>query len=52
MASRSKQKDQNDLELEEALCLSTNDVQEECEEQERRFTEAIQALIGEGDAKG
>ena len=39
-------------ELEKALHLSTDDLEEKCEEEDRKFAEAIRALIGDTGAKG
>ena len=44
----SKEKKSDWPELEKALCLSDN-LQEECEEQDRKFNEAMKALISSNE---
>ncbi len=39
-------------ELEKALHLSTDNLEEKCEEEDRKFTEAVRVVIGDTGAKG
>jgi hypothetical protein len=46
MKRSDEQKDKFAIELEKALGLSTADMEEKCEDQERKTTEAMKALMG------
>jgi hypothetical protein len=50
MANRSKTtKDETDLELEKVLHLSQDDLEEKCAESERKFNEAMKALLSSSE---
>jgi hypothetical protein len=50
MANRSKTtKDETDLGLEKVLHLSSDDMKEKCAEAERKFNEAMKALLSSSE---